>query len=100
MPAAWVRKQPHLGLRSWQVRSDSPILPCGEQEKRAKAKPQNKPLSGVSDHVWSEVAFLANLTRPETEQGSSDCAHLSESARNSIQCSRMHDTQNWLLHTL
>lgn len=33
-----------------------------ENKKRAKAKTSNKHLSGVSDHVWSEVAFLANLT--------------------------------------
>lgn len=45
-----------------------------ENKKRTKAKTQNKHLSGVSDHVWSEVAFLANLSRPETEQCSSACA--------------------------
>lgn len=42
-----------------------------ENKKRAKAKTQNKHLRGVSDHVWSVVAHLANLTRPETEQCSS-----------------------------
>lgn len=64
-----------------------------ENKKRAKAKNQNKHLSGVSDHVWSVVAFLANLTRPETEQCSwCACAHFGESARNGIQSSRTHDT--------
>lgn len=64
-----------------------------ENKKRAKAKPLNKHLSGVSHHVWSEVAFLANLTRPETEQfPRRSCADFGESARNGIQSSRMHDT--------
>lgn len=89
MPAAWVRKQLHLDVRSWQVRSDSPILQRGDK-KRAKAKNQNKHLSGVSDHVWSVVAFLANLTRPETEQCSwCACAHFGESARNGSLVGRM-----------
>lgn len=52
-----------------------------ENKKRAKAKTQNKHLNGVSDRVWSEMAFLANLTRPETEQCSSACARSSPRER-------------------
>lgn len=40
MPAAWVRKQSHLDLRSWQIRSDSPILPHGEQKKSKSENPK------------------------------------------------------------
>lgn len=48
MPAAWVRKQLHLDVRSWQVRSDSPILRRGEQKKSKSEKPKTSTCAALA----------------------------------------------------